>query len=257
MVTFLSWSGERSKIVAECLRGWLPHVINALEPWMSAEDVETGSRWSVEIGNKLDETDFGIICLTGENTSAPWILFESGALSKAVERSRVCPYLFGLKPRDIKGPLVQFQSTAADKPGTFKLLKSLNEAVEKGKLTSPSLEEAFEVWWPKLEEKLARVPGPNAKLPPQRSDREVLDEILELARQNARQPSPEDTDAADLTRPSSELVAASKREAIMDAYSQANGDYKGAARTLGLHPNYLLRLVRNLGLQDDVRKLRE
>ncbi len=47
-------------------------------------------------------------------------------------------------------------------------------------------------------------------------------------------------------------VGQAKREAIVDAYVKGNGDYKQAARLLGLHPNYLLRLVRNLGLRDDI-----
>ncbi len=47
-------------------------------------------------------------------------------------------------------------------------------------------------------------------------------------------------------------VGQAKRESILDAYVQGNGDYKQAARVLGLHPNYLLRLVRNLGLRDEI-----
>jgi two-component system, NtrC family, response regulator HydG len=49
-------------------------------------------------------------------------------------------------------------------------------------------------------------------------------------------------------------VGQAKRDAILDAYVQGNGDYKQAARVLGLHPNYLLRLVRNLGLRDEIHK---
>ena len=49
-------------------------------------------------------------------------------------------------------------------------------------------------------------------------------------------------------------VTEAKRESILRAYSQAEGDYKGAARILGLHPNYLLRLVRNLGLREMLKK---
>jgi two-component system response regulator HydG len=49
-------------------------------------------------------------------------------------------------------------------------------------------------------------------------------------------------------------VGQAKREAILDAYMQGNGDYKQAARVLGLHPNYLLRLVRNLSLRDDINR---
>ncbi|MFL6451043.1 MAG: sigma 54-interacting transcriptional regulator [Bryobacteraceae bacterium] len=45
-----------------------------------------------------------------------------------------------------------------------------------------------------------------------------------------------------------------KREAILDAYVQGAGDYKQAARLLGLHPNYLLRLVRNLNLRDEINR---
>ena len=49
-------------------------------------------------------------------------------------------------------------------------------------------------------------------------------------------------------------VADAKRDSILRAYEQAKGDYKGAAKILGLHPNYLLRLVRNLGLREAIRK---
>ncbi len=50
-------------------------------------------------------------------------------------------------------------------------------------------------------------------------------------------------------------VGQAKCEAILDAYVQGNFDYKQAAKLLGLHPNYLLRLVRNLGLRDDINRL--
>ncbi len=49
-------------------------------------------------------------------------------------------------------------------------------------------------------------------------------------------------------------VRETKREAILDAYVQGSGDYKQAAKLLGLHPNYLLRLVRNLGLRDEINR---
>jgi two-component system, NtrC family, response regulator HydG len=49
-------------------------------------------------------------------------------------------------------------------------------------------------------------------------------------------------------------VGQAKREAILDAYVQGSGDYKQAARVLGLHPNYLLRLVRNLGLREEINR---
>ena len=55
-----------------------------------------------------DECEYGIVCLTPHNLESPWILFESGALSKRVAHARVSPYLFGLKVADVTGPLSQF-----------------------------------------------------------------------------------------------------------------------------------------------------
>ena len=49
-------------------------------------------------------------------------------------------------------------------------------------------------------------------------------------------------------------VGMAKREAILDAYTQGNCDYKQAAKILGLHPNYLLRLVRNMGLREEINR---
>ena len=45
-------------------------------------------------------------------------------------------------------------------------------------------------------------------------------------------------------------VGSAKRESIIRAWNQANGDYKAAAALLELHPNSLLRLIRTLGLRD-------
>ena len=48
-------------------------------------------------------------------------------------------------------------------------------------------------------------------------------------------------------------VGEAKRESIRQAWNEAGGDYKAAAAMLGLHPNSLLRLVRNLGLRDALK----
>ena len=41
-----------------------------------------------------------------------------------------------------------------------------------------------------------------------------------------------------------------KKELILDAVEQTRGNYVEAAAILGVHPNYLHRLIRNLGLKD-------
>jgi TIR domain len=96
MSGFISWSGKRSKDIALELRRWLPNVLQAADVWMSDVDIEVGMRGIHEIFTHLEKAKVGIICLTPENSNAPWLLFEAGALSKqVVEKSRVCPYLFG------------------------------------------------------------------------------------------------------------------------------------------------------------------
>jgi two-component system response regulator HydG len=41
----------------------------------------------------------------------------------------------------------------------------------------------------------------------------------------------------------------SKKQLILNAFEQAQGNYTEAARLLGLHPNYLHRLIRNLNMK--------
>src|SRR6266581_8474724 len=107
MDIFISWSGLRSEAVAKTLHGWLPKIVNAFKPWLSSADIDKGARWNSELTSTLQQSRAGIICLTPSNLHADWILFESGALSKQVEHTFVCPLLIGLEPADVKGPLSQ------------------------------------------------------------------------------------------------------------------------------------------------------
>jgi DNA-binding NtrC family response regulator len=45
-----------------------------------------------------------------------------------------------------------------------------------------------------------------------------------------------------------------KKQLILDAVEQTQGSYADAARLLGLHPNYLHRLIRNLELKESLRE---
>jgi hypothetical protein len=85
MQVFISWSGQRSRAVAEVLRTWLPKVIQSLDPWMSDEDIDAGSRWLADVTTSLNQAKVGLICVTPENQHKPWLLFEAGALSRSIE----------------------------------------------------------------------------------------------------------------------------------------------------------------------------
>jgi TIR domain len=115
MKVFISWSGPRSKAVAEALRDWLPDVMQAVKPWVSSEDIRKGKQWNLELTRELEGTHVGVICLTPENLTAPWLLFEAGALSKlqTEKDAHVCTYLVNMPYTDVTGPLAGFQHTLA------------------------------------------------------------------------------------------------------------------------------------------------
>jgi len=50
-----------------------------------------------------------------------------------------------------------------------------------------------------------------------------------------------------------EAVAEAKKQVIMRAVEQAGGNYTEAAKLLGVHPNYLHRLIRNMNLRTSLR----
>ncbi len=157
MKIFISWSGEKSGAVATALKSWLPCVINVLDPWLSIEDIEKGTRWSKILSKKLKKTHVGIICLTRTNLTAPWLLYEAGAISKTLDNTYVCPYLIDLEKKELKGPLAQFQLTKADKQDTKRLIKTLNKALGNQALRETLLNESFEKLWPDLRKSLRKI----------------------------------------------------------------------------------------------------
>lgn len=186
MKVFISWSGERSQEIAEVLRDWLPNVVQAVQPWMSSIDIDKGARWNTDIALQLEETRVGIICLTSDNLESPWIHFEAGALSKTLEHTFVCPYLFDIEPTDVNGPLVQFQATRANEQETRKLIHTINRALGKEALSDNSLDRAFDMWWPSLSQSLKQIPSEPESHKPRRTERDLLEEILDVVRTQAR-----------------------------------------------------------------------
>jgi hypothetical protein len=187
MKVFLSWSGETSRRLAEALREWLPAVLQAVEPWMSAADIDKGARWSADIAGELEQAKVGVLCLTRDNLAAPWVLFEAGALSKTLQKTYVCPYLLGLRPADLRGPLVQFQAAEATEADTRRLVATINAALGPKALSERSLDRAFATWWPELEKVLKALPPARPGARPARSERDLLEEVLSLVRDLARE----------------------------------------------------------------------
>jgi len=191
MKVFISWSGNKSHRVALVFREWLPSVIQSVEPYVSSEDIDKGARWSTDIAKELENSTFGILCVTKENLEAPWLSFEAGALSKTMDKSFVTPFLFDIKRSEVNGPMLQFQSTIFEREDIKKLLQTLNKACGESGISESMLDKAFDVWYPTLENELNNLHDVTDEKQ-EESDTEVekysaiIEEILELSRDNQK-----------------------------------------------------------------------
>lgn len=59
MKVFITWSGDRSKRIAEYLKKWLEVVLPGVEAWVSSRGIEKGERWSSSLGEQLEAQHFG------------------------------------------------------------------------------------------------------------------------------------------------------------------------------------------------------
>jgi hypothetical protein len=182
MKVFISWSGDRSKQLAEVIHWWLQHVLQFTKPYFSPEDIGKGKRWTNEISKELGHSQIGIITMTEENLTSPWIMFEAGAISKVVEEGLVCPIVFGIKTTDLVGPLKNFQAIAFNRTEVHQLLKTINKAAKEAALSERSLDEAFNMWWPKLKEKVEAISSTQPPTEQHRSERDLLEEAVSNTR---------------------------------------------------------------------------
>ena len=51
-----------------------------------------------------------------------------------------------------------------------------------------------------------------------------------------------------------EAIEDAKRKVVMRAFEQANHDHEIAAKILGLHPNYLHKLIRTMDLKAELKR---
>jgi hypothetical protein len=181
MKIFISWSGLRSQALAEALRDWLPLVLHYVDPWLSKSDIKSGDRWGIEVAKELQETNFGIICVTRENLNSPWILFEAGALAKSMEDGRVTPLLLDLDIKEISGPLAQFQARKADKSGIKQLVSDLNKSAPSA-TPKERLNQLFEPLYAALGDKIEAIPAPETGAEPTRPEGEILEELVASVR---------------------------------------------------------------------------
>jgi hypothetical protein len=180
MRIFLSWSGDRSKAVALGLRSLLESTFPEAVDVFISDHIDAGETWARRLESELEQSQFGVLCLTQDNFQAPWLLFEAGAIAKKFGSARVVPYLIDDLPAAAdRSPLAQFEHVKASREGTFRLVKSINAVRENAQLNDQKLETLFKGWWRDFEDTLKALPAPAGKQPNLRSDREFLEIILQ------------------------------------------------------------------------------
>lgn len=184
MKVFISWSGERSKKVAELLDDWIQCVIQAVDPWMSSKDIDRGALWFTEITDQLANTSIGIVCLTKENRNKPWILFESGALAKGLTSNRVCTFLIDLAPTDLENPLAQFNHTFPVRDSVWELVRTINLSLKENALKESVLSKVFDTYWGQFEKDFKEIieTTPETEVTTKRKDNDIMLDVLSTVR---------------------------------------------------------------------------
>jgi len=91
---------------------------------------------------------------------------------------------------NLEWPLAQFNANIADREGVKKIVEALNIALGDDGLSQEVLERSFDQWWPKLNEKLSSaLQLSHSTRPANRTDRQLLEELLQLNRAESRRES--------------------------------------------------------------------
>jgi hypothetical protein len=162
-------------------------MVHEVEPFMSKHDLESGTRWGQALAQQLEDTSFGLLCLTPDNLSKPWLLFEAGALTKHAEGRACCLLLNGLRPADVSGPLAQFQNRTFDEENMKLLMRDVNAKLREP-LQPDRLARAFAKWWPDLDSEVGvaiKVSVSQSSKPArrQREQSEIMEELLVRVRE--------------------------------------------------------------------------
>lgn len=181
MNVFISWSGDKSKDVANLLHDWLPLVLQSLRPWVSTRNIAPGTIWFNQIFDTVEDNKDGIIVVTKENKEKPWIMFESGALFKGNQGNRLNVLLVDISPEEIDEPLRSFNHVKCVKDGLYNLVKGFNDRMKNdiGRLSDENLKKCFEKWYPDFEVELKKIKDKYADSDENREKIEKCDQKIE------------------------------------------------------------------------------
>ena len=164
--------------MARVLKTWIPSVLPNVEAWLSSEDIPKGSRWAWVLAERLEKSSYSIVVVVRGNTNEPWLNFEIGAISKSLSEARVSPFVFGLAPGELVGPIAQFQATSFEREDVWRLILSMNDSMGSERYASDPLRERFNSQWPDLESRLINLLPESAREEEATFSKEIVVENL-------------------------------------------------------------------------------
>ena len=110
---FISWSGNKAKVCADFLTTLFQEIFEKSDIIFYSKQISDGRMWICDIDEALKKSQIGIILLTREDISRPWINFEAGAIYMVSKESIVIPVFIDIESNNIMAehPLKLFQST--------------------------------------------------------------------------------------------------------------------------------------------------
>jgi predicted O-methyltransferase YrrM len=100
---FISWSGNLGKLIAEYLYNNLFNYAD-LTPWISSHSITGGSAWFEETKEALNNSQYGVVCLTPGTSKKPWINFEIGWLYGRLNNCKIITF-----QEEVDNPLANLQ----------------------------------------------------------------------------------------------------------------------------------------------------
>jgi TIR domain len=166
MTIFISWSGSESRNIAIALKAALETMFHGCQAWVSSEDIHKGSEWFTEVIRALDDARFAIVCVTRQNLSAPWLMFEAGVIaSRLASRDQppspmgapprhpvpLVPLLCGCAPEDLPDALKKFQHAQCEKDELRRLFMEINGQLGATAIAADLFAPLFAGVWPPLD----------------------------------------------------------------------------------------------------------
>lgn len=157
---FVSWAGGSAKKVADRLRKFLPMAYPGSEVFFSERDIQGGDLGIEVILEELRYAQAGLLVLTEENFTAPWVLFEAGVLKGGLGKT-VIPLLCGIDLSVLNSsPLAQIQCRKFSREGMLSTINDLNSKILLNQHDKEQITLWFEAAWNKhkMDELVAQYP---------------------------------------------------------------------------------------------------